>query len=279
MKIKSKRLKIFLSRKISVIAAILLLVMLFMAFAGPFILTRNPYEMDFSNVSAGISREHWLGTDWAGRDLFTRIVYGGQISLGLALMGVSIGLALGLSLGLISGYYGGFIDGIISRFIDFLMAIPAFMIAVISLGIMGSGGINTGIAVGISLAPSFMRLTRGQALAIKESDYVKSCRVIGASDFRIITSHVLPGVLPIVAVAFTLNFGAALLNSSALSFLGIGVNPPTPEWGSLVSSGRQTMLSNPLLIIAPGIAITLFVLCTSLVGDGLRDAFDPKSAE
>ncbi|MCL2565030.1 MAG: ABC transporter permease [Defluviitaleaceae bacterium] len=279
MKIKSKKLKIFLSRKISVIAAIGLVLMLFAAFAGPFLTSHDPNEMDFNNRFGSISRENWLGTDWSGRDMFTRIIHGGQVSIGLALFGVSIGVSFGLIFGLISGYYGGVTDALISRFIDFLMAVPAFMIAIISLALLGPGGINTGIAVGVSTIPLFMRMTRSQVIAIKDSDYVKSCRIIGVSDSRIIVTHIMPGIWPLIAVTFTLQLGTALLSTAALSFLGIGVSPPTPEWGSLLSSGRVNMLAFPLGIMAPGIAIMLFVMCTSLVGDGLRDALDPKSVE
>ncbi|MCL2564524.1 MAG: ABC transporter permease [Defluviitaleaceae bacterium] len=279
MKIKSKKLRIFLSRKISVLAALVLVLMTFAAFAGPYMTSRSPYEQDISLRFEGISREHWLGTDYIGRDMFTRIIHGGQISMGIALFGVTIGVVIGLLLGFLSGYYSGITDSIISRFIDMLMAIPGLMIATITVAILGSGGINTGIAVGLSTIPSFMRMTRASVISIKETDYVKSCRIIGVSDIRIIMTHIMPGVLPLIAVTFTLNLGTALLIASSLSYLGIGVNPPTPEWGALLSSGRHMMLSWPLGVIAPGIAITLFVLCTSLVGDGLRDAFDPKSIE
>ena len=279
MKIKSKKLRVFLSRKISVLAALVLILMAFAAFAGPYMTSRSPYDQNVAARLQGISREHWLGTDYIGRDMFTRIIHGGQISMGIALFGVSVGAAAGLLLGFLSGYYSGITDSIISRFIDILMAIPGLMIATIAVAILGSGGINTGIAVGLSTIPSFMRMTRASVISIKETDYVKSCRIIGVSDMRIIMTHIMPGVLPLIAVTFTINLGTALLIASSLSYLGIGVNPPTPEWGALVSSGRTMMLAFPLGVIAPGLAITLFVLCTSLVGDGLRDAFDPKSIE
>jgi len=279
MRVKNKKLRIFLSRKISVLAALVLIIMLFGAVVGPSLTRYSPYQIDVGRRLDGISRYHWLGTDAIGRDLFTRIVHGGQISMGIAIFGVSIGVIFGLLLGLISGYYGGVIDSLFSRLIDILMAIPGLMIATVAVGIMGPGGINTGIAVGISTIPSFMRMTRGSVIAVKETDYVKSCRAIGASNLRIIMTHILPGIWPLAVVTFTLNLGTALLTASALSYLGIGVNPPTPEWGALVSAGRTMMLAFPLGVIAPGIAITLFVLCTSLVGDGLRDAFDPKSME
>jgi len=279
MKIKPKKLKIFLSRKISVIAAIGLILMMFAAFVGPFLTSRDPYTMDLHNRFSGITMENWLGTDWSGRDMFTRLIHGGQISMGLAFFGVSIGVSFGLVFGLIAGYYGGILDAVISRFIDFLMAVPAFMIAIIALALLGAGGINTGIAVGVSTIPLFMRMTRSQVIAIKDSDYVKSCRIIGVSDLRIVMTHVLPGIWPLIAVTFTLQLGTALLTAAALSFLGIGVAPPTPEWGALLADGRVFMLAFPLGTIAPGIAIMLFVMFTSLVGDGLRDALDPKSVE
>jgi len=279
MKIKNKKLRIFLSRKVSVIAAFVLIIMIFAAFAGPYLTLYDPVAVNPRSAHQGISAEHWLGTDVLGRDSFTRIIHGGQLSIGLALFGVSIGVSFGLIFGLISGYYGGILDVLLSRFIDSLMAVPAFMIAIISLAFLGSGGINTGIAVGISTIPLFMRITRAGVLSVKEADYIKSCRIMGLSNLRIILIHILPGVMPLIVVTFTLQLGTAMLTASALAFLGIGVNPPAIEWGSMVSAGRPAMLSSPLGIIAPGLAITLFVICTSLVGDGLRDALDPKSAE
>ena len=272
---KNKKLKIFLSRKISVVAAVLLLFMMLVAFIGPFLTVHDPDSGNIWNAGQGMSREHWLGTDHIGRDFFTRIIHGMRLSIGLALFGVSIGLSFGLVFGLISGYYGGVTDAVISRFNDFLMAVPTFMIAIISLAILGSGGINTGIAVGLSGIPSFMRITRSQVIAVKDLDYVKSCRITGMSDTRIIIRHILPGVLPIIAVTFTLNWGAALLTATTISFLGLGVNPPTSELGALVNSGMGAVRNNPGGVIFPTIPITLFVMCTSLIGDGLRDAFDP----
>jgi len=279
MKIKSKKLKIFLSRKLSVVAAVIFIFMMLALIIGPFITPHDPHQMYLPSRFHGISGTHWLGADHLGRDLFTRIIHGGILSVGLAFFSVSLGLSIGTLFGLISGYYGGILDGLISRFIDFLMAVPTFMIAIISLTILGSGGINTGIAVGVSLIPLFMRISRSQVIEVKESDYVKACLITGMSSLRIITNHILPGIFPILIVTFTLNLGKALLASSAIAFLGIGVNPPNIEWGALLSAGRDTMimLYFPLGIIAPGLAIMLFVMCTSLIADGLRDALDPKA--
>lgn len=277
MKIKSKKLRIFLSRKLSVAAAVILIIMMLSVFIGPHFTRFSPTEINIERRLSGISSEHWLGTDEIGRDFFARIVHGGQITMGIALFGVALGASVGLLLGIVSGYYGGVLDALLSRFIDILMAIPGLMIATIALGILGPGGINTGIAVGVSAIPAFMRMTRATVISVKETDYVKSCRIMGGSNLRIIVKHILPSAWPMIVVMFTLGLGTAVLTSSALSFLGIGVNPPTPEWGALISSGRTMMLAFPLGILAPGLAITLVVMCTSLIGDGLRDALDPKT--
>ena len=278
MTIKSKRLRIFLSRKLSVVAAVVFIFMMLALIIGPLITVHDPHQMYLPSRFQGISREHWLGADHMGRDLFTRIIHGGLTSVGLAFFSVVLGICVGTFFGLTSGYYGGVLDGVISRFIDFLMAVPTFMIAIISLAILGSGGINTGIAVGVSLIPVFMRISRSQTLIIKDSDYVKSALIMGMPNFKIIVKHILPGILPILIVTFTLNLGKALLSASAIAFLGIGVNPPNIEWGALLSAGRDTliMLNFPLGVIAPGVAIMLFVMCTNLIADGLRDALDPS---
>ena len=279
MKIKNKKLKIFMSRKLSVAAAVVFIIMLLAVFVGPYLTVHDPTALDARNRLQGICSTHWLGTDDVGRDVFTRLIHGGQLSIGLAMFGVSISLVFGIVMGLISGYYGGITDTVLSRFIDFLMSIPTFLIAIVSLAILGSGGVNTGIAVGVAGIPLFMRITRSGVLAVKDLDYVRSSRMMGLSDSRIIMTHILPGIIPLLVVTSTLQLGTALLTASALSFLGIGVNPPTPEWGLMLSAARTHMLAIPLGIIAPGTAIMLFVMCTSLIGDGLRDALDPKSID
>jgi len=278
MKVKSKKLKIFLSRKLSVAAAIVFIVMMLAILIGPFLSVHDPHEMNLALRFHGVSWQHWLGADHLGRDLFTRILHGGLLSVGLAFFSVSLGAGVGVFFGLLSGYCGGILDGIISRFIDFLMAVPTFMIAIISLAVLGAGGINTGIAVGVSLIPQFMRISRSQVIEVKELEHVKACVIMGMSNIRIIMKHILPGILPIIIVTFTINLGRALLASSAIAFLGIGVNPPNIEWGALLSAGRDTliMINFPLGVIAPGVAIMLFVMCTNLIADGLRDAYDPK---
>jgi len=278
MKIKSKKINIFLSRKISVFAAIIFILMIITAAIGPDLCKYSPYEQNQNNRFAPVSKEHWLGTDYAGRDTFTRVIYGAETSLGLAVIGVTIGLVTGVSLGLISGYYGGAVDAVISRAIELLMAFPGLFIALITIAVLGRSNINTAFAVAMSTVPSFMRITRSNVIAIKNTDYVKSCIIIGESDLRIILTHVLPNAISLIIVTFTLNLGTALLTVSSLSYLGIGVNPPHPEWGAMISSAKDAVISYPLGTVAPGLAITVFVMCANLVGDGLRDAFDPKNS-
>ena len=277
MKIKSKKINTFLSRKISVYAAIVLIFMVLVAIFGPELCEFSPYAQNQDNRYAEVSKVHLLGTDYAGRDTFTRVIYGAKTSLGLAILGVSIGLVTGVSLGLVSGYYGGAIDTVISRAIELLMAFPGLFIALITIAVLGRSNINTAFAVAMSMVPSFMRITRSNVIAIKETDYVKSCIIIGESDLRIILTHVLPNAISLIIVTFTLNLGSALLTVSSLSYLGIGVNPPEPEWGAMISSAKDSVIAYPLGILAPGLAITIFVMCANLVGDGLRDAFDPKN--
>ena len=278
MKIKSRKINKFLKLKISVFAAALLILMVLTAIFGPELCKYSPYAQNQDNRFAPVSKEHWLGTDYAGRDTFTRVVYGAKISLGLALTGVGIGLITGVSLGLISGYYGGAIDSLISRAIELLMAFPGLFIALITIALLGRSNINTAFAVAMSTVPSFMRITRSNVIAIKETDYVKSCVIIGESDLRIILTHVLPNAISLIIVTFTLNLGTALLTVSSLSYLGIGVNPPEPEWGAMISASKDAVISYPIGIIAPGLAITAFVMCANLVGDGLRDVLDPKNS-
>ena len=277
MEKKSKKLNTFLQRKISVFAAAVLIFMVLVAIFGPGLCKYSPYAQNGDIRYAEISKDHWLGTDYAGRDTFTRVVHGAKTSLGLAVMGVGIGLVTGVSLGLISGYYGGNIDLVISRAIELLMAFPGLFLALITIAVLGRSNINTAFAVAMSVVPSFMRITRSNVMAIRETDYVKSCIIIGESDLRIILTHVLPNAISLIIVTFTLNLGTALLMVSSLSYLGIGVNPPEPEWGAMISAGKDAVIVQPMGIIAPGLAITIFVMCANLVGDGLRDALDPKN--
>ncbi|MBE6013526.1 MAG: ABC transporter permease [Lachnospiraceae bacterium] len=277
MKKNSAFLRKFSKRKASVISAFLLLILIFTAIFGPSLCKRyHPNHQNQAERFAPISRDHWLGTDYAGRDIFTRLVYGAKFSISVSFFGVLAGGIIGVFLGLVSGYFGGVSDNLISRLIELLMAVPGLLLAIIIIAVMGKSDFNTVISVAVSVIASFTRIIRSSVISLRESDYVKSAYILGASDWRIIFTHILPNCISFIIVTFTLNLGTALLTVSSLSFLGIGVQPPNPEWGSMISLAKEYMLSYPLGILAPGLAITIFVISSSLVGDGLRDALDPR---
>lgn len=268
--------KRFLKRKSSVIGGVILIIFILMALIGPFLCRYDPIEIDMTNVYAPISAQHWLGTDNLGRDTFTRLVYGSRVSLTISFIGVFSGTFIGVLLGVYAGYYGGKIDSIISRILDILLAFPGLLLAIAIVAILGGGLANTIIAVSFYSIPYVARLVRGIVMTIKNTEYVQACKVMGASDLRIIFTHIIPNSMSMIIIDTTLSLGGAILTSSSLSFLGLGVQPPNPEWGAMLSLGREVIRSYPLAAIAPGIAITLVVLSFSLVGDGLRDALDPK---
>ena len=273
---KSDVWKRFLKRKAAVAGAVILIVFILMALVGPFLCKYDPVEIDMKNAYAPISSEHWLGTDNLGRDTFTRIVYGSRVSLTISFTGVFSGTIIGVLLGVYAGYYGGTIDSIISRILDILLAFPGLLLAIAIVAILGGGLANTIIAVSFYSIPYVARLVRGIVMTIKNTEYVQACKVMGSSDLRIIFTHIIPNSMSMIIIDTTLSLGGAILTSSSLSFLGLGVQPPNPEWGAMLSLGREVIRSYPLAAIAPGIAITLVVLSFSLVGDGLRDALDPK---
>lgn len=222
------------------------------------------------------SLEHILGLDDIGRDVLSRIIFGCRISITIGLVSVSIALTIGVIIGSIAGYYGKWVDHLLMRAIDVMMAFPAFLLALMIITILGPSLENAMIAVGIALIPMYARLSRGQVLTIKENDYVEAARMVGARDWRIIVFHILPNAAAPLIVQLTLNFASAILSAAALGFLGLGAQPPTPEWGVMLSGARKYLYVFPHLSVFPGIAIMITVLAFNLVGDGLRDAFDPR---
>lgn len=269
-------LKRFIKRKTSLIGSIILLLFFGMAIFGPFLCSQYPTEVDLTNVYELPSKEHIFGTDNLGRDTFTRIVYGSRITLLVSLTGTMIGSFIGMLLGVCAGYFGGWIDALISRFIDFLLAFPGLLIAIVVVAILGNGIPNTMFAIAFYSIPYIARMVRGVVMTLKNLEYVQACKVIGESDIRIIATHIIPNSMSQIIVNTTLNLGTAILTASSLSFLGLGVTPPNPEWGAMLSQGREVIRSFPIAAIAPGFSITLVVLSFSLVGDGLRDALDPR---
>lgn len=256
-------------------AGILLFFITTSAFA-PLIAPYPVTEMNFEVSLQGPSVEHYLGTDEFGRDLYTRMLYGGRVSLLMGLVAVSISGTIGIILGVIAGYYRR-LDIYIMQFMDMLMAFPSLLMAIAIVAILGVGLTNAMIAVAISSVPSFVRVVRGSVLSIRETEYVEASKALGVKNWRIIVQHILPNVSSPIIILATLEFGSSILAAAALSFLGLGAQPPNPEWGALVYVGKSFIGQAWWMTLFPGIAIMLVVLGFNLLGDGLRDALDPRS--
>jgi ABC-type dipeptide/oligopeptide/nickel transport system permease subunit len=254
----------------------ILSVMLLLVLTAPWWETHDPKRQQLSQVLRPISALHPLGTDHLGRDMLARLLYGGRLSLLIGFLAVGIGLGVGVPLGAVSGFQGGFTDLVIQRLADVLLSFPGFLLALSLVSILGIGLQNVIIAVGISAIPSFIRLVRGSVLSIREQAFVEAARALGQRSWIIILRHVLPNAMAPIIVQATLNLGTAILLAAGLGFLGLGVQPPTPEWGTMLGEGRQYIFRAPLLTVFPGLAIFLAVLGFNLLGDGLRDALDPR---
>jgi peptide/nickel transport system permease protein len=272
----SSALSRFGRNRVSVVSAILIVVVVVGAASAPLVALYDPLEQDLANNYAGPSSAHPLGTDDLGRDVWSRLVFGARISLAIAFSSVALALVVGSVLGLFAAYYGGAVDAILMRFMDVLLALPGILLGIAIVVVLGNGVENTVIAVAVFSVPTFARLVRGSALSILERDHVVATRALGASALRVVFGHVLPNALTPLVVQATLQLGTAILIASGLSFLGLGVQPPHPEWGAMLSKGRELVRTTPVAAFAPGLAITLLVLSFSLVGDGLRDAVDPR---
>lgn len=266
----------FKKQKLAFIAFFFVIFLIALALVGPFIVPYDIAEPDYDNVLSGPSIEHWAGTDAYGRDIFSRIVSGTQISLYVGLTSVFLGAIGGTFLGIISGFYGKWIDRLIMRICDVLLAFPGILLAIGIIAILGPGLGNVIIAVAIFSIPVFARIVRSSTLAVKSTLYVEATKSIGAKPRRIIWKHIFPGTLSSIIVYFTMRIGSAILTAASLSFLGLGAQPPSPEWGAMLSGGRDYLNTAPHVTIFPGLAIFITVLAFNLLGDGLRDALDPK---
>ena len=273
---EAKRIFRRLLKTRAVVGGILLLLIILMAIFAPFVAPYDPVKQNIRNRLQGPSREHIFGTDQFGRDTFSRVVYGARISLNVGFSSILIAMVAGCLLGLIAGFYGGIIDNIIMRIMDVLMALPGFLLALAIVAALGPGMQNVIIAIGISYIPSFARLMRSSVLTVRELDYVSAAEALGSSDARILFRHILPNSLNPIIVMVTLSLAGAILSAAGLSFLGMGTQPPTPEWGSMISSSRPFIRVSHWCVTIPGLAIFITVLCLNLVGDGLRDALDPR---
>jgi peptide/nickel transport system permease protein len=265
-----------IKRKTALAGLIVLATFILVAIIGPSLCKYDSLEIDPVNKHRLPSAEHWLGTDYLGRDVFTRIVYGSRVSLTISFVGVLSGALIGILLGVFAGYYGKTADALISRFLDILLAFPGLLLAIVIVAILGDGVENTIMAVTVFSIPSIARMVRGVVIGLRNSEYVQACHVMGASDIRIIFTHIIPNAMSQIIVNITLDFGTAILTASSLSFLGLGVQPPSPEWGAMLSQAREVIRTYPMQSIIPGLVITLAVLSFSLLGDGLRDALDPR---
>ena len=267
-----KRLK---KSKTGITGLVIVVVFLLIALLAPLIAPEGPYQTNIISSLETPSRETLFGRDSQGRDILSRVIYGSRLSLLISLGSVLVGIFLAVPLGLFAGYFGGKVDTLIRSLADLMLAFPPFLLALSLIAVIGVGMQNVMLSVGISTMPIYIRLVRSEVFKIKKQDYVEAARALGKNDIGIIFYHILRNVFPIIIVQSTLYLGVALLYSSGLGFLGLGIQPPLPEWGSMLGQGRTYIFSAPHLTFFPGLAIFLAILGFNLLGDGLRDALDP----
>jgi peptide/nickel transport system permease protein len=263
-------------RKGAIVGFAIIVLFLALAILAPLLTPYDPITQSWTSVRKPPSAAHWFGTDDVGRDILSRVIFGARASLMAGVISVAIALSVGVPLGLIAGYLGGFIDALISRFTDAMLACPFLILAIALAAFLGPSLGNAMIAIGVTTTPIFVRLTRGQVMAVKVEDYVEAARAVGNPRWRIALVHILPNIMPALLVQATLSIAAAIIAEAALSFLGLGQQPPAPSWGSMLNSAQRFLVNSPWMAVWPGLAIFLTVLSFNLVGDGLRDALDPR---
>lgn len=253
-----------------------LMVMVLLALLAPWVAPYDPLATSWSLVRKAPSAAHWFGTDEVGRDLLSRVIWGGRASLSAGVIAVAIAVGVGVPVGMLAGYLGGWVDAFISRLTDAMLAIPFLILAIALAAFLGPSLGNAMIAIGITSTPIFVRLARGQVLAARAEDYVEAARSVGNAPGRILLRHILPNILPPVMVQATLAVAAAIIAEASLSFLGLGQQPPAPSWGSMLNTAQRFLTQAPWMALFPGLAIFLTVLAFNLFGDALRDALDPR---
>jgi len=263
-------------RKEAVAGLVVIAAFILLAVLAPWIAPYDPLATSWSLVRKPPSAPHWFGTDDLGRDIMSRVIYGARASLVAGAISVGIALLIGVPFGLLSGYRGGFVDALISRITDAMLACPFLILAIALAAFLGPSLGNAMIAIGISTTPIFVRLTRGQTMSVKVEDYIEAARAVGNPRWRIALFHILPNIMPALLVQATLSIAAAIIAEAALSFLGLGQQPPAPSWGSMLNAAQRFLTNAPWMALWPGLAIFLVVLSFNLVGDGLRDALDPR---
>lgn len=265
-------------RKSAMFGMAVVLFFVVLALGAGWIAPQDPIATSWGAIRKAPSAEHWFGTDEIGRDVFSRVIWGTQASLLAGLVSVSISLAIGVPLGLLAGFVGGVVDGFISRLTDAFLACPFLILAIALAAFLGPSLSNAMIAIGVSATPVFVRLTRAQVLNVKVEDYIEAARALGASPLRVVLKHVLPNAVAPLVVQATVAIASAVIAEASLSFLGLGQQPPAPSWGSMLNTAKNYVDNAPWMAIWPGASIFLLVLSFNLLGDGLRDALDPKSA-
>jgi len=268
--------KIFFGRKLALVGFIIIMLLILVAIFAPFLAQFKPNQMNMSEALQQPSLKHWLGTDSLGRDTLSRVIYGSRVSLLVAIGAIGASAVIGEALGLIAAYFGGAIYKVIMRLTDTLMAVPMILIALVIASVLGGGLKNVIIALGIGMIPVQCRMMCGQAMTIQQNDYILAARSMGVSHSRMMLRHIFPNAFPSILIVITIGLGTTILAEAGLSFLGVGVLPPEAAWGSMISDGYKFLLTNPMLSFAPGLAIMLVVFGFNMVGDGLRDALDPR---
>ena len=263
-------------RKLSVIGFVIILLLVIVAIFAPYIAPYDPLKINIEKTLQQPSWQYPLGTDATGRDTLSRIIYGSRISLTIAFGAMGIAASAGIIMGLLAGYFGGAVYIVFMRLVDALMSIPMLILALVLAALLGGGLKNVIFSLGISLTSIYARLVCGQVLSIKENDYILAARVTGASNLRVMLRHIVPNAFPPLMIMVTLQLGTMILAEAGLSFIGVGIQPPAPAWGAMVNTGYPYLFSHPVLSIAPGLAIALVVFAFNMVGDGLRDALDPR---
>lgn len=262
--------------KVSMAGLVIILILIVVAILSPWIMPYDYTKMDMSKMYALPSWGHPFGCDELGRDIFSRALYGARASLSLGMLATLLSTAVGLILGSLVGYFGRWVDTVIMRFLDTLQAIPGMLLSIAISAALGSGFVNTILALSIGGVPMTVRLLRGSILTVRKQEYIEAAEKINCSKFRIITSHILPNSIAPLIVSVTMGIGNTILAAAGLSYIGLGVQPPTPEWGAMLSAGKSVITRYPHLCIFPGLCIMVVVLCFNMLGDGLRDAMDPK---
>ena len=274
---RKQMLRIFFGRGILVKACTVFLVLfVILSLLAPVISPYDPNQMDLLSKLKGPSSAHWLGTDYLGRDVISRLIYGGRVSLAVSLLAGAFAAVIGIALGLVAGYFGGVIGKVIMGATDVVLSIPGLVFTMVIAAIMGKSVMSMTIAIGIGMIPTYIRMMNGLVLSLRENDYIVAAKLQGEKERAILVRHLLPNTFPSLIVLFTINLGNAIMTESSLSYLGIGISPPTATWGNMVYDAYAYLLKAPQLAIIPGVCLIVLIIAFNVVGDGLRDALDPR---